>query len=124
MNLPSSWMRSEEPPTRILKSPGSVLQSFFVTCAFCQCDRAYLLAERNRRGFYWTGIGAMNGGLAPIPVHATVAEMNPDCTGKLQYAVNLPNLSATIEERFFLFDEGRKFRSVPTSIQGGIDTLA
>ncbi len=75
-------------------------------------------------GFYWIRIGALNGGLTPIPVHGTVTEMNPDCTGKLQYAVNLPNISAIIEERFFLFDEGREFRSVPTSIQGGIDTLA
>ena len=50
--------------------------------------------------------------------------MNSDCTGKLQYSVNLPGISATIEERFILFDEGREFRSVPTSIVGGIDTLA
>jgi hypothetical protein len=75
-------------------------------------------------GFFWIRIGALNGGLKPIPVHVTVTEMNRDCTGKLQYVVNLPNLSASIEERFFLFDEGREFRSVPMSIQGGIDTLA
>ncbi len=75
-------------------------------------------------GFFWIRIGAINGGLTPIPVSVTVTEMNPNCTGKIQYVANLPNLSATIEERFFLFDEGREFRSVPTSIQGGIDTLA
>ena len=76
-------------------------------------------------GFFWIRIGALSSGLQPIPVQGTVTEMNPNCTGKLQYAVNLPNLGiATIEERFFLFDEGREFRSVPTSIQGGIDTLA
>lgn len=75
-------------------------------------------------GFYWIRIGGLNGGLDPIPVHVTVTEMNRDCTGKLQYSVNLPGISATIEERIFVFDEGREFRSVPTSIQGGIDTLA
>ena len=31
VNLPRSWILSEEPPTRIVKSPGSALQSFFVT---------------------------------------------------------------------------------------------
>jgi len=76
-------------------------------------------------GFFWIRIGALSSGLQPIPVQGTVTEMNPNCTGKLQYAVNLPNLgTATIEERFLLFDEGREFRSVPTSIQGGIETLA
>lgn len=75
-------------------------------------------------GFYWIKIGALNGGLDRIPDHATVTEMNPDCTGKLRYTVNLSGISATIEERIFVFNEGREFRSVPTSIQQGIDTLA
>jgi hypothetical protein len=76
-------------------------------------------------GFFWIRIGALNGGLQPIPVHGTVIEMNGNCTGKLQYVANVPNLGgATIQERFFLFDEGREFRSVPMSIQNGIDTLA
>jgi len=35
-----------------------------------------------------------------------------------------PGVSATVEERFILFDNGREFRSVPTSIQNGVDTLA
>ena len=39
--------------------------------------------------------------------------MNPDCTGKIRYTVNLTGISATIEERFFVFDEGREIRSVP-----------
>jgi hypothetical protein len=39
--------------------------------------------------------------------------------------VNFPNIpSATIEERFIVFDNGREYRSVPTSIEGGIPTLA
>jgi hypothetical protein len=41
-----------------------------------------------------------------------------------KYIVNLSGISATIEERIFVFDEGREIRSVPTSIQQGIDTLA
>jgi hypothetical protein len=75
-------------------------------------------------GFFWIRIGAINGGLDPIPVHVTVTEMKADCTGKLQYSVNLPGLSAAIEERIIVFDNGREFRSIPTSIQSGIDSLA
>ncbi len=77
-------------------------------------------------GFYWIKIGALNGGFDRIPDSVTVTEMNPDCTGKIRYTVSLPGLpaAATIEERLFLFDEGREFRTVPTSIQQGIDTLA
>lgn len=76
-------------------------------------------------GFYWIRIGGLSGGLQPIPVQGAVLEMNADCTGKLQYVANVPNFgAATIQERFFLFDEGREFRSVPMSIQNGIDTLA
>ena len=54
-------------------------------------------------GFYWISIGALSGGLNPIPVHVTITEMNHNCSGKFQYAVNLPGISATIEERFVLF---------------------
>jgi hypothetical protein len=78
-------------------------------------------------GFYWISIGALNGGLDPTPVHVTITEMNEDCTGKFTYSVNLPsfNLSASIVERFTLFDDGREYRSVPTSIEnGGFPTLA
>ena len=75
-------------------------------------------------GFFWIKIGALNGGFDRIPDLVTVTEMNPDCTGKIKYTVNLPGLSATVEERIFVFDEGREFRTVPTSIQNGIDSLA
>jgi hypothetical protein len=75
-------------------------------------------------GFYWIKIGALNGGFDPIPDSVTVTEINPDCTGKVKYIVNLSGISAIIEERIFVFDEGREIRSVPTSIQQGIDTLA
>lgn len=75
-------------------------------------------------GFYWISIGALSGGLNPIPVQVTITEMNPDCSGKYQYSITLPGISATIEERFVLFDNGREFRSVPTSIVNGVPTLA
>ncbi len=76
-------------------------------------------------GLYWMYIGALNVGFDPIPVHVTVTEMNEDCTGKMQYSVTVPGiLSAAVEERFILFDNGREFRSVPTSIVNGIPTLA
>jgi len=75
-------------------------------------------------GFYWIKIGALNGGFDRIPDRVTVTEMNPDCTGKIKYTVNLQGISAKIEERIFVFDEGREFRTVPTSIHDGIDTLA
>ena len=78
-------------------------------------------------GFYWISIGALNGGPDPIPVHVAITEMNEDCTGKFTYSVNLPsfNLSATIVERFMLFDDGRGYRTVPASIEnGGFPTLA
>ncbi len=76
-------------------------------------------------GFYWIELGALNGGLDPIPVQVTITEMNPDCTGKFTYVANLPGgLSATVEERFVLFDNGREFRSIPTTITNGVPTLA
>ena len=76
-------------------------------------------------GFYWILLGALNGGLDPIPVQVTITEMKEDCSGKFTYTANLPGgLSATIEERFILFDNGREYRSVPTSIVNGVSTLA
>jgi hypothetical protein len=76
-------------------------------------------------GFYWIRIGSLNGGFDPIPVQVEITEMNADCTGKFRYQVNFPNIpSATIEERFIVFDNGREYRSVPTSIEGGVPTLA
>ena len=95
-----------------------------VTAPFVNVTQITFSPHGVGEGFYWIRIGALSGGLDPIPVHVTVTEMNPDCTGKLQYSVNLPGISATIEERFIVFDEGREFRSVPTSIVGGIPTLA
>lgn len=76
-------------------------------------------------GYYWIYIGALSGGFDPIPVQVTITEMKEDCTGKFTYVANLPGgLSATVEERFVLFDNGREFRSIPTTIQNGIGTLA
>jgi len=76
-------------------------------------------------GYYWITIGQLNGGFDRIPVKVTITEMNADCTGKFTYVANLPGgLSATIEERFVLFDNGAEFRSLPTTIQNGIATLA
>lgn len=76
-------------------------------------------------GYYWIKIGSLNGGPTPFPVHVTVTELNEDCTGKYQYDVSLPGIpSATIVERFILFDNGREYRSIPASIQNGIPILA
>ena len=76
-------------------------------------------------GYYWIYAGALSGGFDPIPVQLTITEMNHDCTGKFTYVASLPGgLSATVEERFVLFDNGREFRSIPTAIQNGIGTLA
>lgn len=73
-------------------------------------------------GFFWMWAGSVSATLEPIPVHITVTEMNEDCTGKFQYT--LPN-GATIVERFIIFDNGRQYRSVPTSLAPpGIPTLA
>ena len=66
-------------------------------------------------GFYWVRVGSLNGGTDPVPVEVTITELNEDCTGKFQYQVSLPGISATVEERFVLFDNGRQFRSIPTS---------
>jgi hypothetical protein len=76
-------------------------------------------------GYYWITVGQLDGGFDPIPVEVTITELNADCFGKFTYIANLPgNLSATVEERFVLFDNGREFRSLPRTIQNGIGTLA
>lgn len=76
-------------------------------------------------GYYWIYAGVINGGFTSIPVHMTITEMNPDCTAKFTYIANLPGgLSATVEERMVLFNNGDEFRTIPTSIQNGIGTLA
>jgi hypothetical protein len=78
-------------------------------------------------GFYWILVGSLTGGSDPIPVQVTIFEMNPDCTGKFRYWIDLPGApSATlIEERFVAFDDGSEFRSVPSLIgPTGIPTLA
>jgi hypothetical protein len=107
-------------------SPSPQLFPFFAgaTAPFVNVTELTFSPDGVGEGFFWIRIGALNGGLDPIPVHVTVTEMNENCTGKLQYSVNLPGLSAAIEERIIVFDEGREFRSVPTSIQNGIDSLA
>jgi hypothetical protein len=66
------------------------------------------------RGYYWISIGSLTAGLDPFRLEATVTELNPDCTGKWQYVVDLFGTPVTIEERFILFDNGREFRSIPT----------
>ncbi len=77
------------------------------------------------KGYYWITLGALSGGFDPIPVEVTITEINADCTGKFTYVANLPGgLSATVEERFVLFDNGREFRSIPRTIVNGIGTLA
>jgi hypothetical protein len=77
-------------------------------------------------GYYWIYIGALpHASYDPIPDQVTITELNENCTGKFTYVANLPGgLSATVEERFIVFDNGREFRSVPTSIQNGLPTLA
>jgi hypothetical protein len=73
-------------------------------------------------GYFWIFAGSLSATLEPIPVHVTITEMNQDCTGKFQYT--LPN-GATIVERFIMFDDGREYRSVPTTLAPpGIPTLA
>jgi len=77
------------------------------------------------KGYYWITAGQLDGGFDSIPLEVTITEMKADCTGKFTYVANLPGgLSATIEERFVLFDNGREYRSIPTTIQNGIATLA
>jgi len=77
-------------------------------------------------GFYWILVGSLSGGADPMPVQVTIFEMNPDCTGKFRYWVTLPDTPqpTLIEERFFLFDNGSEYRSVPSVIgASGIPTL-
>jgi hypothetical protein len=75
------------------------------------------------KGYYWIRHGPINGGLDPIPVTITITEMNEDCTGKFTYQVNLPGITPppVIEERIILFDNGRQFRTIPTSISSSGD---
>ncbi len=77
-------------------------------------------------GYYWIYIGALGSrSYDPYPVDVTITEMSPDCTGKMRYAISLPGIpSAIIEERIIVFDNGQEVRTVPTSIQNGIETLA
>jgi hypothetical protein len=113
----SSFLNLTPPPSQFPYFSG-------VTAPFVNLGELTFSPDGVGTGFYWIKIGALNGGFAPIPDSVTVTEMNPDCTGKIRYTVNLTGISATIEERFFVFDEGREIRSVPTSIQQGIGTLA
>ncbi len=77
------------------------------------------------QGFFWMREGSFNGGLDPIPFQVTITEMDDDCTGKFTTTLALPGgLSPTIVERFILFDNGREYRAIPASIQGGTPTLA
>lgn len=77
------------------------------------------------QGFFWIREGSHNGGLDPIPFQATITEMNDDCTGKFTTTLALPGgLSPSIVERFILFDNGREYRAIPTSIENGTPTLA
>jgi hypothetical protein len=77
------------------------------------------------QGFFWMREGSFNGGLDPIPFQATITEMNEDCTGKFTTTLALPGgLSPTIVERFILFDNGREYRAIPTTIENGTPTLA
>ncbi len=73
-------------------------------------------------GYFWIRVGSLNGGLEPVPVEATITEMNDDCTGKFSAQFNLAGQPETIVERFILFDNGREYRAIP--IQGGTPTLA
>jgi hypothetical protein len=74
-------------------------------------------------GFYWIWAGLSPATLDPIPVTVTITEMNPDCTGKFRYTVpGTPPVK--IVERFVIFDEGREFRSVPATIENGVEGLA
>lgn len=73
-------------------------------------------------GYFWMYAGSVRPALEPIPVHITVTELNEDCTGKFEYT--LAN-GAKIVERFIVFDEGRQYRSVPTTLGSpAIPTLA
>ena len=95
------------------------------TAPFANVGLVTIKANGTGKGYYWITIGELNGGFKRIPVEIKITEMNDDCTGKFTYVANLPGgLSATVEERFVLFDDGREFRSIPTTIQNGIPTLA
>lgn len=99
--------------------------------AFGNVGEVTFLPNGNGEGFYWIYAGAINGGnwalhegLKAVPVKVRITEMNRDCTGKIKYDAKFDVISATIEERFILLDNGREFRSVPSLIANGIDNLA
>lgn len=77
-------------------------------------------------GFFWIWAGTIPAKLDPTPVEVSITELSEDCTGKFSYTVNLldPNTPTNIEERFVVFDNGREIRTIPTTIQNGIYTLA
>jgi hypothetical protein len=97
-----------------------------VTAPFVNVTQITFTPYGQGDGFFWIKVGTLDGGLEPIPVHITITEMNADCTGKLEYEINLPPIPpTTIQERFLVMDNGREFRSVPISMgEGGIATLA
>lgn len=77
-------------------------------------------------GFYWLWRGALRADIDAAPEHALITELNPDCTGKIEYQVPVPGstVPATIPERIIVFDEGREIRTVPLTIANGIPTMA
>ncbi len=92
---------------------------------FATVGEVTIKADGTGHGFYWMRIGSFNGGSNTFELNLTVTEMNADCTGKYTYQVNLPGATepTTIVERFVLLNNGREFRSVPISIENGIDYL-
>ena len=113
----SSFLNLAPPPSQFPFFSG-------ITAPFVNVGELTFSPQGVGTGFYWIKVGALNGGFDPILDSVTVTELNPDCTGKIKYTASFSGLSANIEERIFVFDEGREIRSVPTSIQQGIDTLA
>lgn len=76
-----------------------------------------LKPDGTAEGFYWLLLGSLNSwtllGLDPIPWHAIVTDLKPDCTGVVEYPVAIPGLPpSTIVERFFVMDNGRQWLSV------------
>ena len=63
--------------------------------------------------FYWGVVGSINAGVDPIPVAGKVTQLHEDCTGVLEYTIQLPGSPpAPVIERFIVFDNGREFRSI------------
>lgn len=106
-------------------SPQPNLHLVGATAPFANVGLVTFKPDGIGNGYYWITVGTLDGGFDPIPVEVTVTEINEDCTGKFAYVASLPGgPSATVEERFVLFNNGREFRSIPTTIQNGISTLA